>query len=101
MQRVITGFATAVMIMFSVALPTSVGASSANGTDITVVTINPNMPDDFLNLYPELDGNEIAELPNTGASPESYAGPGLFLVGAAAVAIAAITARRRRTGPLD
>lgn len=89
------------MALISVAHPVPVGASNADGTDTTVVTIDPTMPDDFLNLYPELDGDERAELPRTGASPESYAGPGLFLVGVAAVAAATITARRRRTDPLD
>ena len=101
MHRIITGIVAALTLMLCVMHVGPATASTTDSTDTTVVTIDPNMPDDFLNLYPELDGDELAELPRTGASPESYAGPGLFAIGVAAVAIAAITARRRRTGPLD
>ena len=66
-------------------------------SDTTVVTIDPKMPDDFLNLYPELDGDELAELPSTGLSRASFAQIGLLVVGVVAVAVAvAMTLGRRR-----
>lgn len=101
MHRIFAGLIATLLVMFGAALAAPVGASGVDTTDTTMITIDPNMPDDFLNLYPELDGDELAELPGTGASPDSYAGLGLFAIGVAAVAIAVTTARRRRPDPLD
>lgn len=102
MHRITAGFATALVFTLGTMHEAPVGASNTDTSDTTtVVTIDPNMPDDFLNLYPELDDGELAELPGTGTSPGSYAGLGVFAVGVAAVAVAVATARRRRANPLD
>ena len=70
-------------------------------SDTTVVTIDPNMPDDFLNLYPELDDDELAELPGTGFSRASFAQIGLLVVGVVAVAVAVAMTLGRRREPTD
>jgi hypothetical protein len=66
-------------------------------TDTTSVTLDPNMPDDFLNLYPDLTGDEIIGLPDTGVSLASVAGVGLLALGVLAVGAAvAVTLSRQR-----
>lgn len=66
-------------------------------TDTTQVTLDPNMPDDFLNLYPDLTDEEIIGLPDTGVSLASVAGVGLLAMGILAVAAAvAVTLSRQR-----
>ena len=83
-------------------------------TDSTAVTLDPNMPDDFLNLYPDLTEDDLVGypdlneddqvvLPDTGVSLASIAAIGLLLAGVLAVGVAVAMAvpRPRRTKSSD
>lgn len=86
----------AALLVLGMAVERAIQPASAS-SDTTVVTIDPNMPDDFLNLYPELDGDDLAELPSTGVSFTSLAPIALLVAGVVGVVVAvALTVGRRR-----
>jgi hypothetical protein len=92
-----TGLTLSLMICVFVGFAmVSKNVSKAATTDTTIVTIAPNTPDDFLNLYPDLSNEELAELPSVGASIESIAGLGLLIFGILAVAATAAVLQRTR-----
>jgi hypothetical protein len=77
--------------------------SQAASPDTTIITIAPDMPDDFLNLYPDFDNNELAALPSTGTPIETFASLGILTFGVLAIAFAVATTfiRTRRRNTFD
>lgn len=92
MKRVMHTF---VVVMLAALAVVSLAGPVVASSDSTIVTIDPTMPDDFLNLYPELDGEEAANLPATGVSATDFVSIGLITFGITAVALAAAAIMRR------
>lgn len=88
----------ALIVVFLTAIPLTFAARSlAASSDSTIVTIDPDMPDDFLNLYPELDSEEAAALPTAGFPVLSIVAIALFLLLVSTIPLVAALVVERRT----
>jgi hypothetical protein len=97
MNRMTSSLVVACIATFGLLVNASDGASGAESTDTTVVTIDPNMPDDFLSLYPDLDDGELADLPSTGFPLMTVFTIAMFMFTVSAIPlIAALWCARRR-----
>jgi hypothetical protein len=60
--------ATLLFVLFA----SSGEASTATPSDTTIITIAPDMPDDFLSIYPDFSEEELAQLPRSGVAAETF-----------------------------
>jgi len=82
-----------VLVGFAMA---SYNYSQAATIDTTVITIAPDTPDDFLNIYPDLSDVEFSQLSSVEESVDSTIGLGLLIFGILAVAATAAVLQRTR-----
>jgi hypothetical protein len=89
----------AVTVLLLAGITLTLAAHQADASsDSTIVTIDPDMPDDFLNLYPDMNEEELAALPASGVAFDSMIRIGILLSGIAATVVAtAMVLRRRET----
>ena len=96
MNRFTTFVAVATLSLFVIGFSSIPDDSTLMAsTDSTAVTLDPNIPDDFLNLYPDLTEDELVGLPDTGVSLASIAAIGLLVAGVLAVGVAVAMAVSR------
>jgi hypothetical protein len=103
-MRRIPGVLVSLMAILVFGMAVSAGGTSqAASPNFTIVTIPPDTPDDFLNLYPDFDDNELAQLPLSGVSSGSFIYFGIVALGVLAVALAVslMMIRTQRRASID